>query len=116
MKCNIFPTIISVVLASLLAYLTYTIAEGKQNDILCGIISFVCYVSTLLSVLALRSNSTRLNVNIRITSVAFFLTFLISNNAFAATTLAMPYYIIIHGLLLTIFTTVMYKFFNNKDI
>lgn len=116
MKCNVFPAIIAVVIACLLAYLAYTIAEGNENDAMCGIVSFACFASTLVPALALRTESSRLNVNIRIAAVTFFFAVFASNVAFAATAIAMPYYIIVHGLLLTIFAATMYKFFNIKDI
>ena len=107
---------IAVVLSAIFAYLTYTIAEGNENDVVCGIVSLLCFAPTLLSAMALRTDSSRLNVNIKIMAVVFFIVFLISNIAFAATTVAMPYYAIIHALLLTIYVAIMYKFFNIQDV
>lgn len=116
MKCNVFFAIIAAVLSAILAYFTYTIAEGNENDVVCGMMSLLCFAPTLISAMALRTDSTPLNVNIKILAVVFFIVFLISNIAFAATTVVMPYYAIIHALLLTIFVAIMYKFFNNKDV
>ena len=116
MKCNVFPAIIAVVIACLLAYLAYTIAEGKENDVVCGIVSFVCFASTLVSTLSLRTDSSRLNINLRVMSTVFFTVFIVVNFVFAATTLTMPYYVIINALLVTIFMAALYKFSTLKDV
>lgn len=116
MKVNIFLTLISIALAALVGYLAFNIAEGKENDTVCGIGSTVCFVSTLIPVMGLQYESGRLGVNIRVLSVLFFVGFLISHFCFAGFGVKMPYYIIINGILLIIYLAIFYKIQGIKDI
>ena len=43
MKTNTFLTIISIVLAALVGYLAFHVASGKENDIVCGMYSTICF-------------------------------------------------------------------------
>ena len=45
MKINIFLSSISIVLACLFGYLAFNIAEGNENDTICGVGSGVCFVT-----------------------------------------------------------------------
>lgn len=116
MKVNIFLTTLSVMLALLIGYLAFNIAEGKENDILCGIGSFICLTATLVPIIGLRYESSRLGTNIRVFSSLFFLIFLISNCCFAGFGINLPYYIITHGILLIIFLALLYELQNIKSI
>ncbi len=110
MKVNIFLTIIGLLLASLIAYLNFSIAEGKQNDSLCGFVSAVCYIATLVSTLGIQiTESPRQTVNLRVMSVLFFVIFAIVNFCFAIFGIVQPYYFLINGILLLIFVLLTYK-------
>lgn len=116
MKANIFLTIISLLFALLLGYFAYTVAEGKDNDILCGIGASVCLVATLVPMIGLQYESGRLSTNIRISSGLFFFVFLISNFCFAGFGINTAYYIITNGIILVIFLAIFYKMQNIKSI
>lgn len=116
MKANIFLTFISVMLAALIGYWIYSISEGQENDMLCGISSAICLVATLIPVLGLQYKSGKLGTNIRVLSVIFFIIFLISHFCFAGFGVKMPHYIICNGILLIIYLAIFYKLQGITDI
>lgn len=116
MKTNIFLTIISVALATLIGYLAFNVAEGKENDVVCGIGSTICFIGTLVPTIGLQYESVRLGVNIRVISAVFFLFFLISHFCFAAFEIEIPYYIVINGLLLVVYFAIFYKMSQLKNV
>jgi hypothetical protein len=116
MKANPFLMVIGLLLALLIGYLTFSVAEGKENDVLCGIISAVCYIATLLSTMGLQFENKRQGANVKVLSVLFFVLFAIINFCFAIFGIAQPYYIVINGILLLIFLSVLYKLSKLTDI
>ena len=109
MKVNIFLTIISVVLAVLIGYLAFNVAESKNNDIIYGIGSTVCFIATLVPTMGVQYESGRLGANLRVLSALFFMVFLIVHFSFAAFGGSMPYYIITNGILLMIYLSIFYR-------
>ena len=65
MKANLFLTFISVMLAALLGYLAFNVANGEDNDVICGIGSCICFAVTLIPTMGLQYESGKLSVNIR---------------------------------------------------
>lgn len=116
MKANIILTMISILLALLIGFLAFNIAEGKENDVLCGIGTFLCISATLVPTIGLQYASSRLGTNIRVFSSLFFFIFLISNFCFAILGINTSYYIITNGIMLIIFLAILYKLHNNKSI
>ena len=116
MKANAFLLLISVVLAALLGYLTYNIAEGKDNDIVCGIVSTICFLTTLAPMFGIQYDSSKVGINIRALSISFFLAFIVSHFCFAALGINLPYYIIINGIILTIYLAIVYKMQGMNEI
>lgn len=116
MKVNVFLTFIAIALASLVGYWAYDVAEGQENDIMCGISSFVCFLATLIPTIGLKYESARIGINIRVLSAIFFIIFFISHFSFAAFGVKMPYYIIVNGIMLTVFIAIIYKMANIKTI
>lgn len=116
MKVNVFLTMISIMLALLIGYLSYLIAEGKENDLLCGIGTSVCLITTLIPTIGLQYESGRLGVSIRVLSTLFFIVFLVCNFCFAGFGINVPYYIITNGIMLLIFLVIFYKMQNIKSI
>ena len=57
MKTNTFLTIISIVLAALVGYLAFHVASGKENDIVCGMYSTICFAATLVPAMGLEYES-----------------------------------------------------------
>ena len=109
MKVDAFLTVISVLLALLLAYWTFNIAQGQENATVCGVCSVVCFMGTLVPLLAIKHESGRISTNIRVLSLVFFLLFVISHFCFAGFGVKMPYYIIVNGIILMIYLAIFYK-------
>ena len=116
MKANLFLTFISIMLAALLGYLAFNVANGEDNDVICGIGSCICFAATLIPTIGLQYDSGRLSVNIRVFSSIFFIVFLISNFCFAGFGVIMPYYIISNGIILVIYLAIIYKMSNIRTI
>jgi len=109
MKINMFLLLVSIALTALLGYWIYDTARGDENDILCGIISSVCILSTLIPFIGLQYEDTRIGVNIRILSCLFLVIFLVSHFCFAIFGVAMPAYLIVNGSALLIYLAIFYK-------
>lgn len=116
MKINIFLTIISLLLASLLGYLAFNMAENDENAILGGLVSGLCFVSTLIPIIGLQYDTTRLGVNIRIMSGLFVIAFLISHYSYAGWGINMPYYLIVNGVFFLIYLVIFYKMGNINKV
>lgn len=116
MKVNVFLSFIAIALASLIGYLAFNVAEGQENDIICGIGSTVCFIATLIPTIGLNYESGKLGTNIRVLSILFFVVFLIINFCFAGYNVKMPYYIICNGIVLIVYMAIIYKMSNIKTI
>lgn len=116
MKTNIFLTVLSIMIAALVGYLAFNIANGDENGAICGICSGICFAATLIPLMGLQYETGRLGVNIRVLSLVFFVIFLISHFCFAALGVKMPYYIILNGIILIIYLFIFYKMQGVKDI
>lgn len=116
MKINIFLTIISLALAGLLSYFAFDLASEDANATICTIGSLLCFCSTLIPAIGMSYETTRLGTNIRITSVLFFIVFLVSQFCFAGFGVKMPLYIILNGIILIVYLAILYKMQGIKDI
>ncbi len=110
MKANIFLTLISIAISCLTGYTAFVIAAGQENDIICGIVTTICFVATLVPMIGIQYESERIAVNIRVLCTLFIISFIISNFSFALFGVKMPYYIMVNGLILLIFLAIFYKF------
>lgn len=70
-KVNAVLVAISLVLSCLIGYLAFSIGEGKENDVLCGVFSTVCFMATTVPMVGLQYGQTRLGVNVRVMSFLF---------------------------------------------
>ena len=116
MKANLFLTFISIMLAALLGYLAFNVANGEENDVICGNSSGICFATTLIPIIGIQYKSGRLGTNIRMFSALFFIVFAISHFSYAGFGVKMPYYIIVNGIMLIIYLAVFYKMKGIKDI
>lgn len=114
MKANFFLIILSIALAMLLGYLAFNIAEGKEYDIVCGVISSISFIATLLPIMGIDFDNKRISINIKLLSCIFFVFSIIINFCFAFFKLIMPYYIIVNGIILIVFLYVFHKTLNTK--
>ncbi len=109
MKINVFLTAVAVIIAVLIGYYAFSIAEGNENAAICGVCSSLCFVGTLIPIIGLQYSDSRLGVNIRMCSALFCVVFLVSHFSFAALGVKMPYYIIVNGIMLLVFLAILYK-------
>ena len=116
MKINLFLSFIGIAFASLIGYLAFDLAEGHDNDVVCGIGSTICFIATLIPTFGVNYESSRLGVNIRILSALFFVIFLISHFCFAGFGVKMPYYAICNGMILVIYAAILHKMSNIKTV
>lgn len=116
MKVNVFLTLLSILVVTLIGYLVFNVAEGDENDVLCGIVGCICFGVTLVPVMGIQYEAGRQGVNIRIFSTLFFIVFLISHFSFAAFGVREPYYIVTNGILLIIYMALFYKMQGIKDV
>lgn len=115
MRPNFFLTLITLLLTALISYLAYSVAEGMENDAICGVGSAVCFLTTLLPTMGMKYDSARVGANIRILSGLFFLLFLVSHACFISLGIKMPYYVIANGILLVIFLAIFYKLCSGQE-
>lgn len=108
MKVNFFYLCIGTLIALLLAYWVFNVAEGDENDKISGICSAVCFLGTLIPLFSIDHKAPRIGVNLRVLSAVFFLLFLISHFCFAAFGVSMPYYGIVNALMLLLFIAIYY--------
>ncbi len=108
MKVNIVYACIGVLIALLLAYWVFDIAKGSENDVICGVGSAVCFMGTLIPMLGIGHQSSRISVNLRILSAVFFFLFIVSHFCFALFGVHMPYYVIVNALALLVFIAIYY--------
>lgn len=108
MKANFFFICISTLIALFLAYLAYYIAEGKENDVVCGVCSALCFLCTLIPTFGISHKLPRISANLRVLSIVFFLLFVVSHFCFAAFGVCMPYYVVVNALVLLVYLAIYY--------
>ena len=112
---NVIPAIIAVAVAALIGLLVATLCESS-NDTVIGISTGVSLAVTLLPMLAIRTDSVRLNVNLRIVSSIFTALVLIVNFIVCFNTPnKLTIYFIILGLILLIFIGVLYSLIRSRQ-
>ena len=98
MKCNVFLTIIAILLAALIGYGFYAANKTETYVLLLTVGSMG--ISTI---------GRTGGANIKVLSGIFFILFIISNLVFAFTTIKIAPYIIVNGMLGLIYATIVYK-------
>lgn len=116
MKFNPVMSIIGVAIAALLGFLAYSLAGADANAPLCGAVSGVCFLAALLPLMGFTCDSSRLKANINVFSVISLVVFGVSHFGFAVFGVAMPYYLIINGLILLVYLAVLYKLQGIKEL
>lgn len=114
MKVNIFLACISTLLSLLLGYWAFSIAKGMENDIVCGVCSTVCFMGTLLPMLAISHEWGRIGVNLQVLSAVSFTVFVISHFCFANFGVKMPYYVIVNGIFFLVYAAFVYQMGRSK--
>ena len=117
MKISVFPTLLLLIVSSVIGYLAYHLArtDSDPNDILVGIGTSISVLLTLGCVIGVSIKNGKMNVNMKAWSITTFIVISVVNLCFAGFGVAMPYYIIVLALLLVIHLWVVWKLSTIKD-
>lgn len=108
MKINFVQTIIAIAVSLLIAYGLYSFHDS-ENKILLSTGSFLFLATALVMTIGASFAPPRTTTNIRVVSGIFFTIALISNLIFTFINFSVPSYIIINGILLLVFTLIVYS-------
>jgi uncharacterized membrane protein YgaE (UPF0421/DUF939 family) len=114
MKINLIQSIIAVALGALIAYGLFSFHKGENKQLL-AIGSFIFLAITLLFATGAQFESARTTTNIRALSGLFFTIALISNSIFTFIDFIVPLYVVINGLLLLVFISILYAINSAKQ-
>ena len=107
MKINLFLLLIALVIAALAAFGFYAANNEEVYRLLITIGAGLSLLITLGGVLALSSPNGG-SLNIKITSVLFFIALLVEHLIFSFTAVKLAPYVIITGILLLLFVLIIY--------
>jgi hypothetical protein len=114
MKINFVQTTIAVAVSMLIAYGFYSFNDC-ENKLLLVAGSFIFIATSLIMTIGVNFDLARTKTNIRAVSGIFSLIALISNLIFAFIDFSVPSYVIINGILLLIFTFIIYSIAKAKQ-
>ena len=107
MKIKVIPAIIVVVFSALIAYGLYYLCTCDKNYLV--LIGFgVMSMCILLATFGVSFEPHRTSVNIKVTSIVFFLLALISNVVFALVPFSVPLYVVVNGIVLLVWLLSVY--------
>ena len=109
MKCNVFLTIIAILLAVLIGYGFYAANKTETYVLLLTVGSGLLSALTLVGSMGISTIGRTGGANIKVLSGIFFILFIISNLVFAFTAIKIAPYIIVNGMLGLIYATIVYK-------
>lgn len=115
MKCNIFLTIASVIIAALIGYGFYAANSGEQFVLLLSCGTGVSMALTLTGLLGISTSGRAGGPNIKALSAIFFVLFLISNLIFAFTAVKIAPYVIVNGIILIIYSICIYGIVKSRQ-
>lgn len=107
MKVKLIPAIIVVALSALIAYGLYCFCVS-DNNLLVSLGFLVMALCILLAAFGVGIEPHRTSVNIKVTSIVFFVLALISNAVFAFVQFSTPLYVVVNGILLLLWLMVVY--------
>ena len=117
MKVNIVLLIIAVGIATLLGFLVYTFCPSTDNACAIGVTSALSFAVTLVPILGLKHESSRMQVNIKVMSTMALIVFLIiaAVMCFISVEKLNVYYIIV-GILVLIYLGALYSMSRINDV
>ena len=117
MKVNIVLLIIAVGIAALLGFLVYSFCYSADNACAIGVTSALSFAVTLVPIMGLKHESSRMQVNIKVMSTIALIVFLImaAVMCFISVEKLNVYYIIV-GILVLIYLGALYSMSRLKDI
>ncbi|MBQ3323991.1 MAG: hypothetical protein IJG81_04015 [Muribaculaceae bacterium] len=117
MKVNIVLLIIAVGIAALLGFLVYSFCSSADNACAIGVTSALSFAVTLVPIMGLKHESSRMQVNIKVMSTIALIVFLImaAVMCFISVEKLNVYYIIV-GIMILIYLGVIYSMSRIKDV
>lgn len=114
MKISWFYVFLSLIVAVVLAWLAYDIANEEKFFVAIG--TGITVLITLGGAIALKLENTRVSINQRVWSGVMFVVMLISNFCFAGFGVKMPWYPVVITCLLVIHLGLARSIVNVKDV
>jgi hypothetical protein len=108
MKINFVQTLIAIAISLFIAYGLYSFNDS-ENKILLSTGSFVFLATALVMSIGVSFNLPRTTTNIRVVSGIFFAIALLSNLIFSFINFSVPSYVIINGILFSVFILIAYS-------
>lgn len=115
MKINIFLSLIVLVLSTILGYWVFAVAGDDSHAVLAGVFSTICFTIPLVLAFGIDYTTSVANVNIKLTSTATLFLMIVSHFYYAAKGISMPYYVLVNGVLICIYATIVYFIFKFKQ-
>ena len=117
MKVNAVLLIIAIGIAVLLGFLVYSFCSSTDNACAIGVTSALSFAVTLIPILGLKHESSRMQVNIKVMSTMALIVFLIMATVmcFISVERLNVYYIIV-GIMILIYLGLIYSMSRIKDI
>jgi len=109
MKANPVTTLITLALCLLISYAFYTFNNNVLKEVLSAG-SFILLFTTLFFSIGARFSYYRTGINVRTTSLIFFVTFFVSNLVFSFLNFTQGAYIVVNGIALLLYFLIIYYF------
>ncbi|MCQ2326126.1 MAG: hypothetical protein MJZ71_01030 [Bacteroidales bacterium] len=109
MKVKTISVIIALVISLLIAYGLYSYCVCKDNDLLLAVGGTISLFLSLASCIGLKFDYGRTTTNVSAIGGVFFLLFIVSNIIFMLVQFAVPIYVVVNGLLLSVMLLAIYK-------
>jgi 3-oxoacyl-(acyl-carrier-protein) synthase len=118
MRISIFPAVLSLIVAAVLAWLAYDIAYDEKTDldVYVAIGTGLSVLLTMGFAMACKPDNTRVSVNFKVWSALMFVVMVISNFCFAGFGVKMPWYVVVTACLLVLHVGVAWSLFKMKNI
>ena len=104
MKITWFPTVLTLIVAAVLAWLAYDVAYDEETDldVYVAVGTGVSVLLTLGGSLACKLENTKVSINLKVWSGLMFIVLLIVNFCFAGFGVKMPWYVVVTTCLLVL--------------
>lgn len=118
MKISWFPTLLSLMVAGVLAWLAYDVAFDEQTDLdlYVAVGTAISVVLTLGVAMACKIENTKVGVNLKVWSSLMFIVILITNFCFAHFGVKMPWYIVVTICLLVLHLGIASSISKTKEV
>ncbi len=118
MRISIFPAVLSLIVAAVLAWLAYDISFDEQSDldVYVTIGTGISVLMTLGTAMACKLNNRKVGVSLKVWGALMFIIMVISNFCFAGLGVKMPWYVVVTACLLVLHVGVAWSLLKMKYI